>query len=35
MKKTVKLRKVRTLHIDKETLRELVLGASAIPVKIH
>jgi hypothetical protein len=33
MKKTVKPLKVRKLMIDKETLRELVLGASAVPVK--
>ena len=33
MKKTAKPLKVRKLNLDKETLRELVLGASAIPVK--
>ncbi|HEX3473434.1 MAG TPA: hypothetical protein VHT91_00260 [Kofleriaceae bacterium] len=31
MKKTVKPLKVRKLKLDKETLRELVLGAAAIP----
>ena len=34
MKKTMKLRKIRKLNIDRETLRELVLGASANPVPV-
>lgn len=37
MKKTVKPLKVRKLTIDKETLRQLVLGASAttpVPVPV-
>lgn len=34
MKKTVKLRKVRKLNIDRETLRELVLGANAVPAPV-
>ncbi|HEX8112972.1 MAG TPA: hypothetical protein VF516_34810 [Kofleriaceae bacterium] len=32
MKKTVKPLKVRKLMIDKETLRQLVVGAGAVPV---
>ena len=31
MKKTVKPLKVRKLTLDKETLRQLVLGAGAVP----
>lgn len=31
MRKTVKQLKVRKLNLDKETLRELVLGAAANP----
>ena len=34
MKKTVKPLKVRKLTIDKETLRELVLGANAVPAPV-
>lgn len=34
MKKTVKPLKIRKLTIDKETLRELVLGANAVPAPI-
>lgn len=31
MKKTVKPLKVRKLTLDKETLRDLVLGAAVVP----
>jgi hypothetical protein len=31
MKKSVKPLKVRKLTLDKETLRQLVLGANAVP----
>lgn len=31
MKKTVKPLKVRKLTLDKETLRQMVLGANAVP----
>ena len=31
MKKTVKPLKVRKLTLDKETLRQLVLGGNAVP----
>jgi hypothetical protein len=34
MKKTVKLLKVRKLTLDKETLRELVRGAAAVPITV-
>jgi hypothetical protein len=33
MRKTAKQLKVRKLNLDKETLRKLALGASAVPVK--
>lgn len=32
MKKTVKPQKVRKLNLDKETLRQLVVGGNAVPV---
>jgi len=33
MRKTAKPLKLRKLNLDKETLRKLALGASAVPVK--
>jgi len=34
MKKTVKSLKARKLTLDKETLRRLVVGASAVPAPV-